>query len=78
MTRGRLLYRCRLCGQTEESWGVPDLSIALSCIATDCPTPPKWGLTPKLQGVHFCGNGRLGITDLLGGVEERPAPGQED
>jgi len=67
MTGGTLIYKCRLCGGMEESTHAPDGNVALICTILNIPTPENWGpITLKMLGVHTCGNGRVGVTDLVG------------
>jgi hypothetical protein len=65
---GILLYRCRLCGAVESSTGVPDLFTALLYLKGDDSLPPGWGPdVVRDTDLHQCGDGRLGVSDLIGG-----------
>jgi hypothetical protein len=72
---GRLLYRCRLCGVLADRVRVPDIIRAVPAIVevgrakvagTDVPA--------RMTDVHACENGRLGVADLIGAVEDRSTP----
>ena len=67
MTGGTLIYKCRLCGELDKSTHAPNGNTALISTVLDMPFPVDWGpITPKMVGIHGCGNGRVGVTDLVG------------
>jgi hypothetical protein len=71
MKGGVLLYKCRRCGVESERFGVPDLLVALSSIASG-KWPSEWcGFNPETTNLHVCGDGRYGISDLIGGDEDK-------
>lgn len=64
---GFLVYKCRKCGKEIKSVHVPDGAIALSVIMFDNPTPKSWGvMVAGKTDVHSCGDGSLGVGDLIG------------
>jgi hypothetical protein len=72
---GRLIYKCRLCGGTDESTGVPSVLNALIHIQLDGDTRKAWPQSAQVAhatDIHNCPDGRLGISDLQGGHERDP------
>ena len=67
---GVLLYRCRLCQAVDGLTHVPDVLVAVSRIADDDTTPRAWGPTARRLDTHWCGDGRVGVSDLIGGRED--------
>jgi hypothetical protein len=66
---GTLKYRCRRCGEENNSWHVPDLPLALMHIINGNPLPEDWGpANPKLLTTHSCKDGHQGIADIIGGT----------
>lgn len=64
---GVLQYRCRRCGLTFADPRVPDIATALGSILATESTPEEWGADPaRMVEVHDCGNGGLGMADLIG------------
>ena len=70
---GYLLYKCRLCGQVDKNPNVPDGAHALLAILGLVPAPSDWiGMPlPGLLVIHYCGDGRRGIADLIGFEEDK-------
>lgn len=62
--KGRLIYRCRLCGWIDRASGTNDVRAAV-VLATmdDGEAPPVHHL---LLDVHVCGTGVYGVMDLIG------------
>ena len=67
MEKGRLVYKCRMCGKLKKSTSVPDGSIALISILHDTPIPKSWGAN-ILGKTELCNcDGRnIGVADLIG------------
>lgn len=66
---GLLIYKCRLCGGEAKHTHVPDLLLALVTIRMNGQTPDAWGaMTAESTDLHPCPDGRLGVSDLQGGV----------
>jgi hypothetical protein len=67
---GKLIYKCRLCGDHHRPTGVPNLLTALVAMVTNTPVPEEWDSLPiaiePLQ-LHSCADGRVGVSDLIGG-----------
>jgi hypothetical protein len=67
--QGTLKYRCRRCGEENNSWHVPDLPLALMRIIHGSPLPEDWGpANPKMLTLHSCKDGHQGIAHLIGGT----------
>ena len=66
---GKILFRCRLCGEVYNPCHVPDWHTAISYAATgreqdhELYQRPQ---TPELFHIHFCDDGRRGLADLVG------------
>jgi hypothetical protein len=72
--QGKLIYKCRLCGSEHTPTGVPDVSTALVCVLLDANVPKHWeSLAGKISliDLHNCKDGRVGVSDLVGGDEIR-------
>lgn len=69
MKGGLIVYRCRRCGAEIKEIHVPQLQKAIVFILTDLPWPEDWegGIKPDRTEFHLCGDGNIGIMDLLGG-----------
>lgn len=66
---GYLLEKCRLCGEIERQIGVPLLWLAILHITAGVEVPESWHGSGRLhkQSQHRCKDGRLGLTDVIGG-----------
>jgi len=69
---GSLLYKCRKCGAINKNTHVPCCLIALSKINVNGITPREWGMQMGITDIHACGDGNLGISDLIGAELDRP------
>jgi len=71
MKGGTLEYKCRRCGEMDASTHVPDILHAIVCLAGDLKLPNVWFGSPvgKL-GIHNCKDGGLGVSNLIGGIED--------
>lgn len=69
---GMLIYKCRRCGQTEESTHVPDTEAALVCLVVNGTTPQKWGPAAAVLDLHVCGPGVRGVLDIIGARDDKP------
>lgn len=69
---GNLLYKCRLCGQVQKYPHVLEGQLALLVLLGLAPAPEWWiGLpVPGVLVMHYCGDGRRGIADLIGFEED--------
>lgn len=68
---GVLLYKCRLCGEVSANPHVADALRALTLVIFARELPPEWGpLTPQTLTTHRCGDGRIGVADLVGCRED--------
>lgn len=70
MEIGRLVYKCRKCNGLDKSRSIPNIKEALVCLtlaqSVDC------GVTSiELLKVHFCEDGELGISDLIGAERDK-------
>lgn len=67
--QGLLIYKCRLCGAEHTPIGAPNILTALTSLVTKTPLPEHWeaGDSIPLLDIHSCLDGRLGISDLVGG-----------
>ncbi len=68
---GYLLYKCRLCGEVEKNLLVADGPFALMLLL-DPPLRRRSmsDLVPSVLQIHYCGDGRRGIADLIGFEED--------
>lgn len=73
----RFHYRCRMCGEIDDSCGISadqsKLVIILGLTLLNAPSKIRGNLT--MLNIHNCPDGRLGISDLIGAVtepEEKP------
>lgn len=74
MKTGRLLYRCRSCGQIERPFMVKDITMAMASLCVIGRTTEDMGpMIATMTTVHPCSTGHLGIADMIGG-EEDPDP----
>ena len=66
--RGKLIYKCRLCGELHKPTGVPDIFEAIINVLIGSPLPEKWGSGKDIQVLEFhnCRDGRLGVSDIVG------------
>ena len=69
---GSLKYKCRRCGEIGGSVHVPNYLLALSSINTNGRTPREWGMQMGITDIHACGDGNLGISDLIGAELDKP------
>lgn len=73
MNGGRLLYKCRLCGEIVDNIHVPDVSLAVVLLEVRGNLyDMDWGGTATTTTTHRCKNGDIGIADLIGGREDPP------
>lgn len=71
MAVGRLMYKCRLCGEVELRYSAPDLDTAVLFIMKGWSMPKDWGvMKPDMTEPHTCGPGRTGVADFIGGVTD--------
>ena len=69
---GFLIYKCRKCSKEVRSIHVPDIGLAVGHIASGLKLPFIWGgAQPELTDVHICDDGSRGVTDLIGGEEDK-------
>lgn len=67
MTISYLQYKCRRCEEVVQPISAPDGIIALNCIINNLPFPDGWlGVSPGMHGLHYCSDGNVGVTDLIG------------
>ena len=66
---GYFIFKCRLCGGFDESVHAPDIRYAVLCIARGFSLPYDWfgKVMANKSSIHTCPDGRIGITDLVGG-----------
>lgn len=66
--RGSLIYKCRLCGKLHKPVGIPNVTEALISVVVGTPLPKEWdgGRNINILDIHSCGNGRTGLSDLVG------------
>lgn len=74
MKGGRLLYKCRLCGEITDNCHVPDIFLAIPLLLIkgnlNC-TPWAGTMGISTKKIHYCKNGKIGIADLIGGEEDK-------
>lgn len=64
---GRLIYKCRRCGELDNSTGVPSGLGALIDIECNGRTRKEWGaISATMTNIYNCKDGGLGISDLIG------------
>lgn len=71
---GRLVYKCRTCGDTDRSMGVPDVLRALMHIQIDGSTASikEWGtIVARATDTHTCNSYTIGVSDLIGGEYDK-------
>lgn len=61
---GRLLYKCRRCGVVDSHHALANVCNLL------VRTVMETGEQARLVGIHECNDGVIGISDLIGGVED--------
>lgn len=71
---GTLQYKCRKCGEIDESYHVPRLLLTLIRIRIGLPgSDDKTDLLGSAltdTAIHTCKKGHIGIADLIGGYED--------
>jgi hypothetical protein len=70
---GEVRYKCRQCGEEYTSCHAPDVAHALQCAVFDFMVQPtSWGgLTVHAVDVHQCRTGVWGVSDIIGGIEDK-------
>ena len=69
---GFLVYKCRRCGELVRNTHTPDVDMAVILVVTGSEIPKDWGgVTPKTIGLHTCKDSNIGVTDLIGGEEDK-------
>jgi len=63
---GDFLYKCRRCGEIDDSTHSPCLVTDLIFLTLDNTTHSK-GIPVHMLGIHNCKDGHVGISDLIGG-----------
>jgi hypothetical protein len=66
-----MVYKCRLCGDTDDSTHCPSILQAISMLNRKSKThdePP--GIIKYWQDLHRCADGRYGVADLVGFVPD--------
>lgn len=66
MTHGRLLWRCRLCGDVIPGESVADAERHLAELL-DGPKSAR-------MGTHWCRHGAIGWTDIAGALPDKETP----
>ena len=68
MTEYRFIYKCRLCGGTNENTCVGNVVTAQNMLIRACLGNPKIGNqdTVEILTTHICMDGQMGIADLQG------------
>lgn len=70
---GLLEYKCRRCGEISSSIHAPDVNMALLAIMNDWDINKLgWtGMMVHKTEPHHCKDGGFGVSDLIGGVEDK-------
>lgn len=70
----KITYKCRMCGQTfSDSVGSFEmclLGLQIAITGMVSLWRGKIGIPPRRERTHNCGDGRLGIADLIGAVPD--------
>ena len=78
---GVIRYRCRMCGVEFDGVHTPDLfgSLVFASIGLDMNTKVNdQAMAPDtLFEEHTCGDGRRGVADMIGGLEDREEKKEE-
>lgn len=64
-------YRCRRCGETTRCVHVPDCLFSIIKMELEGVTPKVWGMQMRITDIHYCKDGNMGVTDLIGAVFDR-------
>lgn len=66
---GKLIYKCRRCGEVHEPYGVPrTIEAALAIVKNGHYT--DGGFLARLVDIHNCKDGALGVTDFIGAMPD--------
>ena len=69
MKTAKFQYRCRMCGEIEETPVTAEknaLPLLLGGLFDIEMTVTMFGTKPKLLGIHNCKDGSVGVADLIG------------
>lgn len=67
---GRILYKCRRCGSIDRSLSSPDYVTTVSALIVGARDPAASGITARMISLHYCGEGAVGVADVVGGESQ--------
>lgn len=69
MPEQRFIYKCRHCNKLDDTLGTGgNVDMATFHLVNAVLSAGSELQSPKMLGIHFCGEGKMGVTDLIGSV----------